>query len=109
MFKAKGRRGFLLGACGKRAWRQPLSKNRCVSLSTTTRMEAMMTTPARAIRDEVDQLIGSQIETFGQPTPLTSSQLDDFHDRSEKIRALCEELNRLGTRSVMDRHHRASA
>jgi hypothetical protein len=26
--------------------------------------------------DKVDQLIGSQIETFAQPRPLTPSQLD---------------------------------
>ena len=63
----------------------------------------MMTTPATAIKDEVRVLIDVQIETFGQPTPLTSSQLREFHDRSETIRMLCQELNRIGTRSVMER------
>jgi len=34
----------------------------------------MMTTPASAIKDEVRVLIDVQIETFGQPAPLTLSQ-----------------------------------
>ena len=41
----------------------------------------MMTTPATAIKDEVRVLIDVQIETFGQPTPLTSSQLREFYYR----------------------------
>jgi len=62
-----------------------------------------MTTPASAIKDEVRLLIEVQIETFGQPTPLTSSQLREFHYRSEKISTLCQELKRIGTRNVMER------
>jgi hypothetical protein len=41
-----------------------------------------MTTPASAIKDEVRLLIDVQIETFGQPAPLTSSQLHEFRQRS---------------------------
>ena len=63
----------------------------------------MMTTPATAIKDEVRVLIDVQIETFGQPAPLTSSQLHEFHYRSEKISTLCQELNRIGASSVMER------
>ena len=63
----------------------------------------MMTIPAIAIKDEVRLLIDVQIETFGQPTPLTPSQLHEFHDRSETIRMLCQELNRIGTGTVMER------
>jgi len=62
-----------------------------------------MTTPASAIKDEVHLLIEIQIEAFRQPTALTSSQLREFHDRSETIRMLCQELNWIGTRSVMER------
>jgi hypothetical protein len=62
-----------------------------------------MTTPTSAIKDEVRVLIDAQIESFGQPAPLTSAQLGEFHDRSEKIGTLCQELNRIGTRSVMER------
>ena len=63
----------------------------------------MMTTPASAIKDEVRVLIDVQIETFGQPAPLTPSQLREFHDRSETIKMLCQELNRIGASSVMER------
>ncbi len=63
----------------------------------------MMTTPATAIKDEVRLLIDVRIETFGQPAPLTSSQLREFHYRFEKISALCQELNRIGARSVIER------
>jgi hypothetical protein len=63
----------------------------------------MMTTPASAIKDEVRVLIDVQIETFGQPASLTPSQLREFHDRTETIRMLCQELNRIGTSSVMER------
>jgi hypothetical protein len=62
-----------------------------------------MTTPASAIKDEVRALIDAQIETFGQPASLTPFQLREFHDRSETIRMLCQELNRIGTSSVMER------
>ena len=62
-----------------------------------------MTTPATSIKDEVRVLIEVQIETFGQPAPLTPSQLCEFHDRSETIRALCRELNRIGAKRVMER------
>ena len=63
----------------------------------------MMTTPATAIKDEVRALIDAQIETFGQPEALTPSQLREFHDRSETIRMLCQELNQIGARSVTER------
>ena len=63
----------------------------------------MMTTPASAITDEVRLLIDIQIETFRQPTPLTNSQLCEYHYRSEKLKMLCQELNRIGARSVTER------
>jgi len=63
----------------------------------------MMTTPASAIKDEVRVLIDAQIKTLGQPAPLTPSQLREFHDRSETIRMLCQELNRIGTKTVIER------
>jgi hypothetical protein len=62
-----------------------------------------MTIPATAIKDDLRVLIDVQIETFGQPAPLTPSQLREIHDRSETIRTLCEELNRIGASSVMER------
>ena len=62
-----------------------------------------MTIPAGAIRDEVRLLIEAQVQTFGQPTPLTASQLSEFHQRSEKIGMLYLELDRIGTKSVIER------
>jgi hypothetical protein len=62
-----------------------------------------MTTPASAIKDEVHLLIDVQIETLRQPAPITSSQLHEYHCRSERISTLCQELNRIGTRSVIER------
>jgi hypothetical protein len=69
----------------------------------------MVTPPASAIKDELRVLIEVQVETFGQPAPLTSSELREFHDRSEKIKMLCEELNRIGTMDILEgRFGRAS-
>jgi hypothetical protein len=62
-----------------------------------------MTTPATAIKAEVRTLIDVQIETFGKPSPLTSSELREYQDRSEKIRKLCRELDWIGARGVMER------
>jgi hypothetical protein len=61
----------------------------------------MMTTPATAMRDEVRKLIQTQIETFGQALPLTSSELREYHSRAEKIKQLGQELDRMGTKSVL--------
>jgi tRNA threonylcarbamoyladenosine modification (KEOPS) complex Cgi121 subunit len=68
-----------------------------------------MTTPASAIEDEVRVLIAVQIETFRQTTPLTSSQLRKFHRHSEKLKMLCQELDRIGTRSVIEQELRRAA
>jgi hypothetical protein len=61
-----------------------------------------MTTPASAIKDEVRVLIDVQITTFGKPTPLTSSQLHEFHSRTENLKLLCQELNRMGATRVIE-------
>lgn len=55
----------------------------------------MMNIPASNIKDEVHQLIAVQIETFAQPSPLTSSQLREYHERFEKIRMLCQEMDEI--------------
>ncbi len=69
-----------------------------------------MTTPASAIKDELRVQIEVQIKIFGQPAPLTSSQLREFHDRFEKISALCQELNQIGTKVILEkRFGRASS
>ncbi len=63
----------------------------------------MMSTPASAIKEQVRVLIDVQIKTFGQPAPLTSSQLRDYKCRSEEIRTLFQELDRIGTKSVIEK------
>jgi hypothetical protein len=61
----------------------------------------MMTTPATAIRDKVRKLIQTQIETFGQRSPLTSSELREYHSRAEKLKRLGQELDRMGTMAAL--------
>ena len=63
----------------------------------------MMTIPANAIKQEVRQLIDAQIETFSQPSCLTSPQLREYHERFEKIRMLCQELDEIAW-SSRERH-----
>jgi uncharacterized protein with von Willebrand factor type A (vWA) domain len=56
----------------------------------------MSTDPASAIKREVLQLIDLQIETLKQASSLDCSQLQDYQVRSERIRTLYEELDRIG-------------
>jgi hypothetical protein len=64
--------------------------------------EDMMTT-SQSIKNEVHQLIQFQIETFRRPVPLTSSDLFDYHRRSEKIKTLYQELDLRAARMVLER------
>jgi hypothetical protein len=59
-----------------------------------------MTTPAIAIRNEIRNLIQEQIAMFGQLAPLTSSELEDCHCRTERIKLLGEELDRVGRMAI---------
>jgi len=53
----------------------------------------MMTDPAFAIKNQVQQLVDVQIDTLRKPSPLTSSELDEYRSRSERISALYEQLD----------------
>jgi len=55
----------------------------------------MMTHPATAIKRKVGQLVDRQIETLRQPKSLTSSDLGEYHARSEKITILYRELDQM--------------
>jgi hypothetical protein len=55
----------------------------------------MITDPASAIKREVLQLIDLQIETLKQESSLDHSQLQDYQARSERIRTLYRELDRV--------------
>jgi len=58
----------------------------------------MMTDPASAIKNEVDQLIELQIQTLRQGSCLGTTDLLDYSVRAERIRTLYQELDRI-TRS----------
>jgi hypothetical protein len=60
----------------------------------------MITDPASAIKREVLQLIDFQIETLRRDSSLNSSELIDYKARSEKIRTLYVELDRIGRTRV---------
>ena len=61
-----------------------------------------MTTPATAIKAELRELMEVQIETFGQPSPLTPSELSECLDRAERIKQLGQELDCIGARVILD-------
>jgi hypothetical protein len=48
-------------------------------------MATMMTDPAFAIKNQVQQLIDVQIDTLRKPSLLTSSEFDGYRSRSERI------------------------
>jgi hypothetical protein len=54
-----------------------------------------MTDPASGIRHEVQQLIQLQIDTLRLESSLTSSQLWEYHSRSQRITALYRELDQI--------------
>jgi len=56
-----------------------------------------MIAPANAIKDEVTALIDVQIETFVRQSALTSTELSDYLRRSERLKVLCRELDRIRT------------
>jgi hypothetical protein len=55
----------------------------------------MMTDPASAIKCEVHQLVDRQIETLRQPSGLTSTDLSDYRERSQKITTLYRKLDQM--------------
>ena len=59
-------------------------------------------TPATDIKDEMRELIDIQIATFGQPSPLTPSELIEYRYRAERIKLIGQELDRIGTRVILN-------
>ena len=68
-----------------------------------------MTTPAIGIKNEIRELIQLQIEIFGQPHSLTSSELIECSYRAERIKELGEELDRIGRTAILERKFRTAA
>ena len=52
-----------------------------------------MTDPAFAIKNEVQQLVDVQIDTLRKPALLTSTELDEYRSRSERITMLYRKLD----------------
>ena len=52
-----------------------------------------MADPAFAIKRQVEDLVEMQIDVFGKRSSLSSSELDEYYARSEKISALYQELD----------------
>lgn len=68
----------------------------------------MITDPASGIKREVLQLIDLQIEALKQESPLGSSKLQDYQARSERIRQLYGELDRIRRARIEFKFARAS-
>ena len=82
---------------GRRVERSGSSSARMLSEGST------MTTPDSPIKDEVRLLMDIQIETLRQSATITSSQLREYRWRAKQIRTLCQELDRIAARSVMEK------
>jgi hypothetical protein len=63
----------------------------------------VMTTPANAIKDEIRELIHVQIERFGKPNSLTSSEIDECQARAARIKMLGQELDRMGRMAILEK------
>lgn len=68
----------------------------------------MIADPASSTKREVPQLIDLQIETLRRDSSLNSSELLDYRVRSERIRTLYRELDRIGRTRVELKFPRAS-
>ena len=97
-----------LRSCGKRplgwslltlkadAKRPSLCRFFCVRSTTMLPLEKLYDHgPAAALKREVLQLIDFQIETLKQESTLDHSELHDYQARSERIRMLYGELDRI--------------
>jgi hypothetical protein len=56
----------------------------------------MLADRASEIRHDIQELVRSQIDIFTLESSLTSSELFEYHTRAQKIKALYEELDRIG-------------
>ena len=68
-----------------------------------------MNTRATTTLDELCDLISAQILVLEDPEPLASDQLCEFQSRSEKIRVLCEELDRLNETEPVEEWSQSAA
>jgi hypothetical protein len=69
----------------------------------------MMESSTANIRDEVCRLVSAQVEAFGRRRPLTSSELCEFHIRNEEIKILCQQLDQLTARVIIEQRSKKAA
>jgi hypothetical protein len=68
----------------------------------------MMSDSAFPIKNRVQQLIDIQIDTLRKPSSLTSSELDEYHSRSERITTLYEKLDLIARKRFYSRPQTAA-
>ena len=61
-----------------------------------------MTSPATAIKTEIQELIDLQIQVFGQRAPLTPFELEDCR-RVERVKSLGRKLDQIGIAAIQQR------
>jgi len=67
-----------------------------------------MTDPAFPIKNEVQRLVEVQIDTLRKPSSLTSSELSEYHSRSERIVTLYEQLDLIARKRFYSALQKAS-
>jgi len=60
----------------------------------------VMTSPATAIKNEIQKLIDLQIQVFGHRAPLTVLELEDCRRRAVTIKSLGRKLDQLGIAAI---------
>ncbi len=68
----------------------------------------MMTHPAFGLKNEVQELADVQIDTLRKPSSLTSSELDEYRSRSERIAGLYEQLDLIARKRFNSRSQTAA-
>jgi uncharacterized protein with von Willebrand factor type A (vWA) domain len=68
----------------------------------------MMTDLAFPIKNEVQRLVDVQIDTLRKPSSLTSSELDEYRFRSQRIATLYEQLDLIVRKRLYSRPQTAA-
>ena len=68
----------------------------------------MMTDSAFAIKNELQHLIGAQIDLLGKESQLSASELDQYHSRAQEIAVLYGELDDMSRRRFYETRSKAS-
>jgi hypothetical protein len=61
-----------------------------------------------AIKNQVQRVVAVQIDTLRKPSSLSSSELDEYRSRSERISALYKQLDLIVTKPFTTRSQTAA-